>query len=417
MDKNYFGNSTKSYFGNSTKSYFGNSTKSYFGNSTKSYFGILFKAIKACKSFQCAIFQPRKMFHGKVGDKRKAGAKENAQGASDAEPSRKRTKEDKMFIVRKLLKLGMKRVQQQEFAIADQLYSKCIVVVGGMETNADKEALLIEVGIRIAEMHFDSGQLGEALKKLDLVKNSMDNRLFSRKETHVKRLMWELDMVSKLYGLLGDAIKGEIALKEFRDVAGDKADAGSMFLSYKHVGDAFYRIGHYKKALKLLAAAKKFADATGNEKSIENASTNLANCYFAMKRYADAIAVFKATPFQRYAASNIGDCYYNMGNFNKAILWFRKAKEAFDRKIGTPDLATLTESTVKNIQDSRQMCFRIANMHGDAGNYGEAVRMLEAMHKAPYNLVYLPDAEISRWIKFYRERMNADRLKISNLVS
>lgn len=357
------------------------------------------------------------MSHDKVDGKCEVRVKRVAQGAPGVEPTRKKMKGDKMSSARELLKLGMQKVKENEFRYADHLYTKAIEEVNDMKVNADKEALLIEIGIRISEMHYYASERVHALQNLDRVKKSMDNRAFPKTETHVKRRVWELDMVSKLYGLLGDAIKGEIALKEFKDVAGDKVDTGSMFLSLKHVGNAYYLIRNYQKAAKLLVEAKEFADATRNRNSMQDANTQLAKCYFAMKRYEEVIVLLKATPFSRYAVSNIGHCYFNMKNFQKAIWWFTKAKDEFDRKIDTPDQATLTESMIQDIKDSRCMCYRIAQSHGAIGNYGEAVRMFEAMHKAPYDLVYFPDMNISRLVKYFKERMSAAQIRISNLVS
>jgi tetratricopeptide (TPR) repeat protein len=103
-----------------------------------------------------------------------------------------------------------------------------------------------------------------------------------------------------------------------------------------NLGNCYYRMGQFARALELYAEAKAIAEELGDRAGVAKACNNLGNCYYRTGHFARAIelhAEHKAMAEElgdrmgvAKACGNIAECHKSTGQYARALELYAEAK-------------------------------------------------------------------------------------------
>jgi tetratricopeptide (TPR) repeat protein len=130
---------------------------------------------------------------------------------------------------------------------------------------------------------------------------------------------------------------GVLAIEDKVRMVATRAPPEAACFIYASLGNCYYRLGQYGKAIELHKEHKKIAEEVGDRAGVGKACGNLGNCYCSMGQYGKAMGLHQEEKKIAEevgdragvgkACGNLGCCYCSMGQYNKAIELHKEHKK------------------------------------------------------------------------------------------
>ncbi|MFN4777350.1 MAG: tetratricopeptide repeat protein, partial [Pseudanabaena sp.] len=152
-------------------------------------------------------------------------------------------------------------------------------------------------------------------------------------------------------------------------IAGSQREQDCYRNSLNRLGNCYYHLGRYEKAIAYLQQVHDISEVIGFRQGAAASLGNLGNCYYHLGQYEKAIALY-----QQYqdisedlgnrhgvanSLGNLGNCYHSLGQYEKAIAYHQQSLEIKDE--------------IGNRQGVANSLGNLGNCYGSLGQYEKAI--------------------------------------------
>ena len=224
-----------------------------------------------------------------------------------------------------------------------------------------------------------------------------------------------LDHLSYQFGKMGDYDSSLYYAVIEQDLSEKIKFTGGLGNAYKNIGDNYWSMGNYPKALDYEFKALAIVKSQGNKKGISAIEVEIGNVYWSQSNYKGALEYYlnaltidhEIGDKNGMAADydNIGLVYADQANYVKALEYMFKSLE-IEKEIGNTDGIANTLGNIGNAYDVQgnfqqaleyelkalAIFHKVGNKEGIAHNYANIGCVFIEMKKYPEAKIYLDSA-------------------------
>ncbi|MGA1410399.1 MAG: tetratricopeptide repeat protein [Prochlorotrichaceae cyanobacterium] len=211
-----------------------------------------------------------------------------------------------------------------------------------------------------------------------------------------------LTSLGNVYYALGEYEKAIEFHQQYLGLARSTEDQKGEAASLGNLGNAYRSIGNYRKAIECFERTLELTKTIGDRKGEANAYGGLGNAYYCLENYGKAIECFEKyldraqTISDRQGEANayagLGNAYYSLGGYSKALEFQKRhlnlAREIGNRKGEASSLGNLAntyyfleeyEKAIEFHQQSLDIKRAIGDARGEAASLGNLGNVYEAL--------------------------------------
>ena len=146
-----------------------------------------------------------------------------------------------------------------------------------------------------------------------------------------------LKLLGNCYFYLGQYEKAISLYQQYHDISEEMGDRQGVAMSLGNLGNCYKDLGQYEKAITHHQQFHDISEEIGNRQGVAISLGNLGNCYASLGQYEKAIAHHQQSieieeeigDRQGVAISlgNLGICYNSLGQYEKAITYYQQSIE------------------------------------------------------------------------------------------
>ncbi|WP_434687497.1 tetratricopeptide repeat protein [Pseudanabaena minima] len=172
------------------------------------------------------------------------------------------------------------------------------------------------------EGFYHAGALGEWQLAYDILNEDRGGEGKNKSVDEFLKLQWFYRQQAQLYEQV---------------IAGSQREQVCYRNSLILLGNCYYFLGQYEKAIALYHQYQDISEEIGDRQGMANSLGNLGSCYYSLGQYKKAIAyhqqhhdISEEIGYRQGMARSLGDlglCYYSLGQYEKAVAYHQQSLE------------------------------------------------------------------------------------------